>query len=648
MSYITQKGTTDANNGTTTPLNNGQTFTGVATDVSRYSSVVIAVKSDQDGLVYVDFSPDGTNWDSTLTFTMAANVNEVHRITITRKFFRLRIFNNSGSNQTYLRAQTLLGSQQSLTSSLNSTIQSDADAVISRSVLTGSKNNGEYENVPVTQEGHLEVAIHNPLLPFGSLHAEKLTPVFQTDAVYGINPNQILTTTSASGSAIGINNFFVCQTGTTIGGFGTIQSRKRLRYKPGQGMVSRFTAMWSPPVNNSIVIAGVGTAESGFYVGLSGTNFGILQSTGGVRAIVTLTVTTGSTTTNNYNVTLNGVTFNVPATNNSSTVRTAYEISLGEYTGWRAEQRGSTVVFVSDSVGQKSNTFTLAQAGGGTPAAGTFVTSLSGQASNDTFIPQTQWNGDKLDGTGASGVTIDTQKGNIFEIHVTYLGFGPITFKSFITPVNSNNPDWVTLHTIRNPNNLTTTNVSQPSFPFTMAAYSAGSTTNVGLSCASFAGFVEGDYVLNGPRQTYERVATNTVGSVAGTYYNLFTVRNDSVFKNRANQSVIQLVSMSAAHGDNTPMIIYLIRNATLTGTPNFTVHSADSCTYYDEASTTSTITDKSQIIVSLPIGANGGNTITFPDALTLQPGETVTLAARAVTGTSPYTIGSINVREDQ
>lgn len=648
MSYISQRGRIDNNNSTATPLNVGQTFVGATTDVSSYPAVVVAVRTDTACTLYVEFSPNGTNWDSSIVYSVAANVNEVHRLTVTRRYFRIRILNNSEANQTFLRAQVTLGTQEALTTSLSGNIQSDQDTLVTRSVIAGSTDSGVYKYVPITQEGHLEVAIHDPVMPFGSIHTEKFSTIFQADAVYGINPSQVKTTTSAGGSAFAANNFFICSTGNVLGGFGTIQSRRRLRYRPGQGMVARYTGIWSQPVSNSISVAGVGSGESGFYFGMSGTTFGILQAINGVRQIVTLNVATASTATNNYNVVLNGVTFNVPATNNGSTLRTAYEIASGTYRGWDAEAVGSTVIFLSNDVGLKNGAFSLSQTGAGVPAAGTFSTTLSGRASDDTFIPQTEWNGDKLDGTGASGYVINPQKGNIFEIHITYLGFGPIKFKVFTVPEDGNNPVWTTVHTIKNPNTLTRTNVSQPSFPFTLAAYSAGSTTNVSLSCASFAGFVEGDMTLTGPRQTYEKVANNLVGSAAGTYYTLFTVRNDSVYRGRANQSVVQLVSIGVSHGDATPMVMYLIRNATLVGTPNFIQHSPDSCTLFDESATTCTITDKSQIIASLPVGADGTGIVSFSDIVTIQPGETVTLAARAVTGTSPWTIGSLNTREDQ
>jgi hypothetical protein len=138
-------------NSTTVALNNTQTYTGGTEDVSKYTSAVIAVKSDTNYKVYADFSIDGTNWDSTLTFQALAGVNEVHRLTVTRRYFRLRITNDSGVNQTYLRAQVLLGSHQSLTSSLNSSIQKDADSLVTRPTdFNLLVSEGKYEGYSVT------------------------------------------------------------------------------------------------------------------------------------------------------------------------------------------------------------------------------------------------------------------------------------------------------------------------------------------------------------------------------------------------------------------------------------------------------------------------------------------------------------------
>lgn len=119
-------------NSTDTPLNTGQTFTGDVEDVSQYSAVVVACKTDQDGNLFIEFSVDGTNWDSTLTYSVRASVNEVHRIVCTRPFFRVRFINSSAGNQNYLRLSTMKGNYTALTSSLSTAIQSDADTTVVR------------------------------------------------------------------------------------------------------------------------------------------------------------------------------------------------------------------------------------------------------------------------------------------------------------------------------------------------------------------------------------------------------------------------------------------------------------------------------------------------------------------------------------
>ena len=132
--YISDKGSVSISNNTSTLLTAGATFTGIGEDVSMYPSVVIACKTDQNGTLYVDFSPDNTNWDNSLSFTVTAGINEVHRITVTRKYFRVRFTNTSASNQTYLRLQSLFGNQSYLTSALNSSVQQDSDAITVRSI----------------------------------------------------------------------------------------------------------------------------------------------------------------------------------------------------------------------------------------------------------------------------------------------------------------------------------------------------------------------------------------------------------------------------------------------------------------------------------------------------------------------------------
>lgn len=522
--------------------------------------------------------------------------------------------------------------------------------------LAGVTDGGAHVQIPVTHEGHIEVAIHDPKTPFGSLLTEQTEPVFQFDAVYGTTSPEISTTTghltggASSGTVTGANNLFKCSTGTTALSFATLQSRRRLRYKAGQGIVGRFSAMFSAPVANSILVAGLGTAEAGFFFGYNGTSFGILHSTGGVREIQTLTVSTASTATNNYQVTLNGVSHTVTATNNSSTVKTAWEIARGSYSGWKAMAIGSTVVFTADSAGSKSGSFSLAQSGAGTPAAGTFAETLAGAAATDTWVPQSEWNGDTLDGNGPSGFTLDPSRGNVFQIDVQYLGFGAVAMKVEVTNDDNNNPTFVPCHVFQFPNTRTTPHISQPSFPFTMAAYSAGSSTDVWVASASCGGFLVGQRKNLGPRFAYRRVTNNFVGSTPGTFYPLFTVLNKYTFNGRPNQSVIKLISMSVSTDDATPVSFVLLKDVlgNLTGTPSFANYSSSSVAAYDEAAATVTVTDNRQLTFSAELGQASGEIYAFADDVYLEPGESITVAAAAVTGTATYVNASLVTREDQ
>lgn len=120
-------------NSSATPLNAGQSFTGIAENAWPYSSVVVSVKTDQDGSYSVQFSPDGTNWDSVLTrYYRTGQIEVPHRFTITRKFCRVVFTNTSASNQTYLRLQVGYGDKAQLNAPIDSVLAQDFDSAPTR------------------------------------------------------------------------------------------------------------------------------------------------------------------------------------------------------------------------------------------------------------------------------------------------------------------------------------------------------------------------------------------------------------------------------------------------------------------------------------------------------------------------------------
>lgn len=511
-------------------------------------------------------------------------------------------------------------------------------------LISGKDDAGNIKPFGATPEGHLEVAIHGPRNPFGSIHTESLAPTFQLDAVYGINDGghgQANTITSGTGTITSVESTYTAQTGTTIYSQAILQSRKRLRYRPGQGSVCRFTAAFTTGVANSYQVAGLGHAEDGFFFGYKDTSFGILYSHHGVREVQTLTVSTASTTDESITVTLGGVANSVTVTNSNNVNRTAYEISVGTYIGWKAEVIGSTVIFIADSVGDKTGTFSITAS----TAAGTFAETKAGVAATESFTASSSWNVDSLDGTGPTGFTIDPTKLNVYQIKLQYLGAGSIEFQVEVPFANSNNPEFVTVHRINPQNSLTRTTISNPGLPFTLAAYSAGSTTNLTVRSGSFAGFIEGEKRLQGNRFSY----INSKATVdAAAYYNLFSVRNTRYFGGKSNQSVVNLLSITAALKHNNPCTVYVIRNATLVGNPVFSQYSNSSCTYYSTAATSCTFSDNAQLIWTGTLGDTGNFIHDFEDDVTLQPGEMVTVAAKTVFGSASYVVVGMNTREDQ
>jgi hypothetical protein len=135
MSYfsnIKTSGVASLSNNSTTPLNAGAIYTGTG-ELNTYSDVMAFVKTDQDGTLYFDFSIDGTNWDSTLTYYYDTDrINPPHIAVKGYRYFRVRFTNTSASNQTYFRLQTNFGLFNKLTSPSNSIMPEGFDSMAVR------------------------------------------------------------------------------------------------------------------------------------------------------------------------------------------------------------------------------------------------------------------------------------------------------------------------------------------------------------------------------------------------------------------------------------------------------------------------------------------------------------------------------------
>ena len=144
-------------------------------------------------------------------------------------------------------------------------------------------------------------------------------------------------------------------------------------------------------------------------------------------------------------------------------------------------------------------------------------------AAVDTEISQSSWNGDKLNGTGASGFTLYPDKSNILFIDIEWLGVGAVRVGFVI------NGQFITAHTFNNANDLTTVYMQAPNLPIRYeieraGTLSAGTYTlqQICSTCMSEGGYApEGTQKIIGTSQISAGVNLTT----ADTYYNIATIR---------------------------------------------------------------------------------------------------------------------------
>jgi len=135
-------------NTTTTPLNSGQTYTGTF-EQNDLMDVGVSCQTDQDGTLFFDFSPNGTDVNTfpPAGFSVSAGIHEFHTAVKLPRYFRVRFQNTSGSNQTYLRLYTYYGPGRQGNSPIVQSISDDSDATVVRAVLTAKDSDGTYRNV---------------------------------------------------------------------------------------------------------------------------------------------------------------------------------------------------------------------------------------------------------------------------------------------------------------------------------------------------------------------------------------------------------------------------------------------------------------------------------------------------------------------
>lgn len=471
------------------------------------------------------------------------------------------------------------------------------------------------------------------LSAFGELSVSELRPEIQIDAIYGLRSKTDTEIFSATGGSVsedigatGIN--FKCSTGTSDGGYGLIRSKRSAAYRPGEGVIMRFTAGFSSPVALGTQRAGGINSENELSFGYQGTDFGIFYRANGKLEIQTLTITAAASGGETATITLDGTAYSVSLTSGTE-AHNAFEIAsdsdFAAGSAWRAYQNGDKVTFVSQSLGDKTGSFSFTSS----TATASLVESRAGGNGVETFITQENWNYDVMNGSGPSGMTLDPSKGNVFEIKLQYLGYGAIKF--FIEDEATGRFSLV--HTIKYANTNSSPSISNPSFKIGWFAASLGSTTDIYTYGASGMIGVEGDQQ---PRRLPEAQQSDK-GGIGTSYTNVLSIRNRVTFNDKINLSEVLPSNIGVAVDGTKIAEFRVILNAVLGGEPNWQYQDENNSTAeYDGAGTTATLGTDSQLIIAGVLGKSASTSALLINYdLHLIPGDTITIAVRTTSGTT-------------
>ena len=134
MSYFPSPASSYISTGNSSTTNlavgNSYTFTGTA-EQTNHPDVMVTLFADQVTAVSLQFSHNGTNWDSTISKTGAASVNEFVTAVKGFRYFRIVVTTASLTTTTF-RLQTQFGQFRQGNLSLNTSASLDSDALIVR------------------------------------------------------------------------------------------------------------------------------------------------------------------------------------------------------------------------------------------------------------------------------------------------------------------------------------------------------------------------------------------------------------------------------------------------------------------------------------------------------------------------------------
>jgi len=192
----------------------------------------------------------------------------------------------------------------------------------------------------------------------------------------------------------------------------------------------------------------------------------------------------------------------------------------------------------------------------------------------ETVFPRSSWNGDKLDGTGPSGITLDITKAQIQWMDIEWLGVGTIRAGFVI------NGQFIVCHSFHHANIINTTYITTASLPLRYEIFNKSATSGsktLKQICSSVIS--EGGYELRGLQQAIGTSITSPKALTSkGVFYPVATIR----LKPTRLDGIVILTALSLMGVDTGIYNWQVIASGTTTGGSGTWIDAGpDSCVQY-------------------------------------------------------------------
>jgi hypothetical protein len=510
-------------------------YTGYFEDVSEYSSISTILFSDvpssSNGFI-IQFSTNGSNIDVSQSYT-AKSGGYIQTYPTFGRYVRIS-YSNGNVAQSNFRLQTTYSYYKNISTGqfANDTLTDTSYLQISKNILAGRNASTMYENITSVNN---KLSVNVPITAQGLILTTYNFPLVQLDFSYLINSDTSQSNNIASGTVTLSNNFAVISSGAASNSVGSLNSKRTLKYRMGQGIIMSASTIFSPGITGNTQLIGFGNSNDGIFYGYNGSNFGVMRR---------------------YN-------------------------------------------------------------------------------SIDTWILQNNWNIDKFDGTGPSGMNVNYQLGNNYIIQEQW-PFGVVNFYIQEEKTGSR----YLAHKLSVINNSLTTLTQTPAYPLIVSSSNSSSSSNVSIQLAGMYASVEGIPRILGPRFNFElsQVQTSTSYSYA------CTIRNKTIFNSKINYNLMSIKNITCST-DVRGVVFTTFKNSTITGTSFIDVDPVNS---FVETDIIGSYSGGSQLY-SFCLGTNTGLSQNFDDfEMNLEPGDSLTVAFRKPAGGSTTTAFTISWVEDQ